>query len=135
MKQQTTYLKVKTKDGKEYNYTVLTDQGRLEKEVDELIAIIKSHAYRSKYDPIAVDKWKQENKIGEYREWEFDHKRIEQIQNEVKDGEAHMHPTNASKYGKKNSKPGASGPRGTYNTTKKQLREEQEQLIHELNNG
>jgi anti-sigma28 factor (negative regulator of flagellin synthesis) len=135
MKQKQTYLKIQTKDGKKFEYTVLTEQGRIEKEVDELMKIIKSHAYRLKYDSVAVDKWRQENKIGEYREWEFDAKRIEEIQQQVKDGDAHMWPTIASKYDKKNSKPGAFGSRGTYNTTKKQLKEEQEQLIHELNNG
>ena len=121
MKQKQTYLKIQTKDGKEYNYTVLTEQGRIEKEVDEIMKIIKSHAYRKNYDPVAIDKWRQENKIGEYREWEFNAKRIEEIQNKVKDGEAHMHPTNASRYGKKGKSGRTVGSSGKAYETKKQF--------------
>ena len=135
MKQKQTYLKIKTKEGKTFEYTVLTEQGRIEKEVDELMKIIKSHAYRKSYDSVAVNTWRQENNIGEYRKWEFDAKRIEEIQQQVRDGEAHMHPKltdNYEKIGRKGRLPGDTG--GSYET-KKQLRQEQEQLIHELNNG
>ena len=84
--------------GEEKTVTWYSDTGRIEKEVDELMKIIKSDTYRSNYDPIAVDKWKQENKIGEYREWVFDLEIIKQIQDKVKAGEAHMHPEDHAKF-------------------------------------
>jgi len=97
-KQPKTYLKKIVKNGKEYTFNALSDAGRIEKEVDEDMKRIKSYAYRSKYDPIAVDKWKQDNKIGEYREWVFDMELIKQIQDKVKAGEAHMHPEDHAKF-------------------------------------
>lgn len=108
-KQPKTYLKKIVKKGIEYTVNALSDTGRIEREVDEDIKRIKSQAYRSSYDPIAVDKWRQENKIGEYREWEFDHKRIKEIQDKVKAGEAHMHPEDHAKF-KNRGKQYTGGP-------------------------
>jgi anti-sigma28 factor (negative regulator of flagellin synthesis) len=85
-------------DGEEKTVKWYSDTGRIEKEVDEDMKLIRSQAYRSSYDPIAVDKWKQENKIGKYREWEFDMELIKQIQDKVKAGEAHMHPEDHAKF-------------------------------------
>ena len=98
-KQPSQYQRTTVKaNGEEKTVTWYSDTGRIEKEVDEDIKRIKSHAYRSSYDPIAVDKWKQENKIGEYREWVFDLEIIKQIQDKVKAGEAHMHPEDHAKF-------------------------------------
>lgn len=109
-KQPKTYLKKIVKNGKEYTINALSDTGRIEREVDEDMKLIRSHAYRSKYDPIAVDKWKQENKIGEYRDWEFDLEIIKQIHDKVKSGEAHMHPEDHAKF-KNRGKQYTGGPK------------------------
>jgi hypothetical protein len=47
-----------------------------------------------KYDPIKSDEFKRINKVGPYREWELDLKRIEEINEMVKRNEVHMHPSN-----------------------------------------
>jgi hypothetical protein len=108
-KQPKTYQKVQVRDGKTYHSTQLSDLGRIEKEVDELIKIIKSDKYRLNYNPVEVDKWKQENKIGKYREWVFDIEIIKQIQDKVKAGEAHMHPEDHAKF-KNRGKQYTGGP-------------------------
>jgi len=103
-------------------------------EFNQTVDDIKSG--KIKYNAIEADEFRRVNKIGEYREWEFDHKRIEQIQNKVKDGEAHMHPTYTEKYTKKQTGRGRSfGSTGRKNITKQQLKREREQLINEIENG
>ena len=46
-----------------------------------------------KYNAKAADEFRRINKVGEYREWEIDFKRIEEIEQLVKRNEAHMHPS------------------------------------------
>ena len=135
-KQSKTYQKVQVRDGKTYYSTTLSELGRIEKEVDIDIKTISSDAYRRNYDPIKVDEFKKQNKIGPYREWVFNHKRIEEIQQQVIAGEAHMHPDFLERYEKKGGNRGrAVGSTGKKNITKQQLKREQEQLINEIENG
>jgi hypothetical protein len=46
-----------------------------------------------KYNAKEADNFKRVNKIGPYREWEIDFKRIEEIHVQVLSHELHMHPT------------------------------------------
>jgi hypothetical protein len=70
-------------------------------------------------------------KIGPYREWEIDIKRIAEINKLVLAGEVTMHPVTRIKTGHAGRKPG-----GTNSIMgKRQWERKQEQLIHELNNG
>jgi hypothetical protein len=87
-----------------------------------------------KYNAIEADEFRKINKIGEYREWDWDMKRLEEIQTKVSAGEAHMHPSHKIRYPRGN-KPGGIGPRGTYNNCKKQRIAEEKQLIHQIENG
>jgi anti-sigma28 factor (negative regulator of flagellin synthesis) len=122
--------------GEEKTVTWYSDTGRIEKEVDEDMKRIRSYSYRSNYDPIAVDKWKQENKIGEYREWVFDIERIKQIQDKVKAGEAHMHPEDHAKFknrGKKYTGGAKRKPKGKTGG-KLQRAAEEARLIAEIEN-
>ena len=126
-KQAKTYQKVQVRDGKTYYSSTLSDLGRAEKEMDELMALIKT----TKYNPVKADAFKRENKIGEYREWVYDMKRLEEINNLVLAGEATMHPSKGRTGVKHGRKPG-----GTNITIGKKQRERiEQQLIHELNNG
>jgi hypothetical protein len=136
-KQPKTYLKKIVKNGKEYTFNALSDAGRIEKEVDEDMKRIKSYAYRSNYDPIAVDEWKQENKIGDYREWEFDMELIKQIQDKVKAGEAHMHPEDHAKFknrGKQYTGGAKRQPKERLKGGKLQRAAEEARLIAEIEN-
>jgi hypothetical protein len=136
-KQPKTYLKKIVKNGKEYTFNALSDAGRIEKEVDEDMKRIKSYAYRSNYDPIAVDGWKQENKIGDYREWEFDMELIKQIQDKVKAGEAHMHPEDHAKFknrGKQYTGGAKRQPKERLKGGKLQRAAEEARLIAEIEN-
>jgi hypothetical protein len=127
MKQPKTYHKVQIRDGKEYHSTQLTDTGKAEKEIDEAIVLIK----KTKYNPVAADLFKRECKIGKYREWVYDMKRLEEINNSVLAGEATMHPSIKGRTKTAGRKAG-----GTNITIGKKQRERlEEQLIHELNNG
>ena len=125
------------KHGKEKTVTWYSDTGRIEKEVDEAIKHINSHAYRSKYDPVAVDEWKKENKIGKYREWKFDHKRIEEIQAKVKAHELHMHPEDHAKFknrGKNYTGGAKRQPKETLKGGRLQRAAEEARLIAEIEN-
>jgi hypothetical protein len=136
-KQPKTYLKKIVKNGKEYTFNALSDAGRIEKEVDEDMKRIKSYAYRSNYDPIAVDEWKQENKIGDYREWVFDLEIIKQIQDKVKAGEAHMHPEDHAKFknrGKQYTGGAKRQPKERLKGGKLQRAAEEARLIAEIEN-
>jgi len=136
-KQPKTYLKKIVKNGKEYTFNALSDAGRIEKEVDEDMKRIKSYAYRSNYDPIAVDEWKQENKIGDYREWVFDLEIIKQIQDKVKAGEAHMHPEDHAKFknrGKNYTGGAKRQPKERLKGGKLQRAAEEARLIAEIEN-
>lgn len=70
-------------------------------------------------------------KLGPYREWEIDIKRIAEIDKMVVAGEATMHPVKRIKIGHAGRKLGGSNEV----MGKKQWERQQEQLIHELNNG
>ena len=70
-------------------------------------------------------------KLGPYREWEIDIKRIAEIDKMVTAGEVTMHPIKRIKTGYPGRKPGGSNEV----MGKKQWERQQEQLIHELNNG
>jgi hypothetical protein len=123
--------------GEEKTVTWYSDTGRIEKEVDEDMKRIRSHAYRSSYDPIAVDKWKQENKIGEYREWVFDIEIIKQIQDKVKSHEAHMHPEDHAKFknrGKQYTGGAKRQPKERLKGGKLQRAAEEARLIAEIEN-
>jgi hypothetical protein len=88
-----------------------------------------------KHDAAKADEFKRINKIGEYREWEFDHKRIEEIQAQVSIGEAHMHPGHKIRYPRNsNNKPGKSGPRTTEYDSKLKRIAEEKKLISEIEN-
>lgn len=86
-----------------------------------------------KYNAAEADAFKRTNKIGEYREWEFDHKRIEEIQAQVSTGEAHMHPEHKLRY-QGGNKPGRSGPRATEYNSKLKRAAEEKALIAEIEN-
>ena len=127
MKQAKVYHKTHVKNGKTYHAQTLSDLGRAEKEMDELMALIKT----TKYNPVQADEFRRECKIGEYREWVYDMKRLEEINNLVLAGEATMHPSKGRTGVKHGRKPG-----GTNITIGKKQREKiEQQLIHELNNG
>jgi hypothetical protein len=64
-------------------------------------------------------------KIGKYREWEFDLKRMKELEREVSDLHTHYGPKTIGK------KPFGAG----VGTGKKQLEAEREKLIHEIENG
>jgi hypothetical protein len=64
-------------------------------------------------------------KIGKYREWEFDLKRMKELEKEVSDLHTHYGPKTIGK------KPFGAG----VGTGKKQLEAEREKLIHEIENG
>ena len=70
-------------------------------------------------------------KIGPYREWEIDIKRIAEIDKMVTEGEVTMHPRLRVRTGHAGRKSGGSNSI----IGKKQWERQQEQLIHELNNG
>ena len=127
MKQQKEYHKITIKDGKEYHTKTLSDLGKAEKEIDKAMVLIKT----TKYNPVAADLFKRECKIGEYREWVFDMKRLEEINKMVEKGEVTMHPRLRKKIGHAGRKPGGTN----IVVGKKQWERQQEQLIHELNNG
>lgn len=101
------------------------------KEFNNIIDKIKSG--KIKYNAIEADEFRRANKIGEYREWEFDHKRIEEIQVKVSAGEAHMHPSHKIRYPRGN-KPGKSGPRVTEYDSKLKRIAEEKKLIAEIEN-
>lgn len=104
------------------------------KEMAEFIDTFeKIQSGKIKYNAAKADAFRRENKIGEYREWEFDHKRIEEIQAEVNAGEAHMHPDHKVRYPRGN-KPGKSGPRETVYNSKSLRAAEEKALRHELEN-
>jgi hypothetical protein len=104
------------------------------REVEEFNRIIDDiKSGKIKYNAIEADEFRKANKIGEYREWEFDHKLIEEIQAKVSAGEVHMHPVHKIRYPRGN-KPGGYGPRGTYNNCKKQRIAEEKALIAEIEN-
>jgi hypothetical protein len=127
MKQPKVYHKVQVRDGKEYHSTQLTDTGRADIEVNEAIKKIKT----TKYNPVTADLFRKECKIGKYREWVFDMKRLEEINKMVEKGEVTMHPRLRKKIGHAGRKPGGTN----IVVGKKQWERQQEQLIHELNNG
>jgi hypothetical protein len=127
MKQPKVYHKVQVRDGKEYHSTQLTDTGRADIEVNEAIKKIKT----TKYNPVTADLFRKECKIGKYREWVFDMKRLKEINKMVLAGEILLHKTTYVKTGKAGRKPGGTN----IVTSKKQWERQQEQLIHELNNG
>ncbi len=58
------------------------------------VILDKIRSGKIKYDPIKSDEFKRINKVGPYREWELDLKRIEEINEMVKRNEVHMHPSN-----------------------------------------
>ena len=64
-------------------------------------------------------------KIGKYREWEFDLKRMKELEREVSDLHTHYGPKTIGK------KPFGAG----VGTGKKQLEAERQKLIHEIENG
>ena len=64
-------------------------------------------------------------KIGKYREWEFDLKRMKELEREVSDLHTHYGPKTMGK------KPFGAG----VGTGKKQLEAERQKLIHEIENG
>jgi hypothetical protein len=64
-------------------------------------------------------------KIGKYREWEFDLKRMKELEREVSDLHTHYGPKTIGK------KPFGAG----VGTGKKQLEAERQKLISELENG
>ena len=64
-------------------------------------------------------------KIGKYREWEFDLKRMKELEKEVSDLHTHYGPKTMGK------KPFGAGT----GTGKKQLEAERQKLISELENG
>jgi hypothetical protein len=64
-------------------------------------------------------------KIGKYREWEFDLKRMKELEKEVSDLHTHYGPKTMGK------KPFGAG----VGTGKKQLEAERQKLISELENG
>lgn len=104
------------------------------KEIAEFIDTFeKIQSGKIKYNAEEADAFRRKNKIGEYREWEFDVKRIEQIQLQVKDGEIVMHPEHRERY-PRGTKPGKSGPRTTvYNSKMKRIAEEKA-IRHQLEN-
>ena len=93
----------------------------------------KIQSGKIKYNAAEADAFRRKNKIGEYREWEFDIKRIEQIQAQVKDGEIVMHPEHRLRY-PRGTKQGKSGPREVEYNTKLKRKAEEKALIHELEN-
>ena len=110
-----------------FNTLSKTELREFYKTIDE----IKSG--KIKYNAAEADAFKRVNKIGEYREWEFDHKRIEEIQAQVSIGEAHMHPEHKVRY-ERGNKPGKSGPRVTKYNSKSSRAAEEKALRHELEN-
>jgi len=86
-----------------------------------------------KYNAVEADEFRKANKIGEYREWEFDHKRIEEIQVKVSAGEVHMHPVHKVR-SQGGNKPGGSGPRTTEYNSKLKRAAEEARLIAEIEN-